>query len=174
MEFRLHDAVPVLQHTPAAVNGLLRGLPGEWTEARETPGAWSPFDIVGHLIHADRTNWLTRADHLLAHGEALPFPPFNREGMIAASKGRTLEHLLDEFADVRAASVDRLTAMKLTAADLAQRGRHPDFGSVTLGQLLATWVTHDLSHLGQIVRVMAREYDEAVGPWRAFLRILGG
>ena len=173
MDFRFDDALPVLRRTPATLRALLTGLPDAWTRATEGPGTWSPFDVVGHLIHGERTDWVPRIEHLLEHGETLAFPPFDREAMFAASKGRALADLLDEFATLRAASLARLDALKLTPADLARRGRHPEFGVVTLGQHLATWVAHDLSHVGQIVRVMGKQYAIAVGPWRAYLPMLG-
>lgn len=173
MDFRYDDAMPILRRTPAVLRELLRGLPGGWIEGTEGPDTWSPFDVVGHLIQADRTDWMTRVDHILRHGDAVPFPPFDREGMFTASKGRSLVELLDTFAEVRTVSLDRLVALQLTDADLARRGLHPDLGGVTLGQLLATWVAHDLDHLGQVSRVMARQYTAAVGPWRAYLSILG-
>jgi hypothetical protein len=155
------------------VNDLLRGLPDSWIVATEGPNTWSPFDVVGHLIHAERTDWIPRVEHLLRHGEAVAFPPFDREGMFAVSRGKPLTELLETFAVARRESLERLEALGLTDADLARRGAHPDFGSVTLGQHMATWVVHDLGHLRQIARVMARRYSEAVGPWRAFLSFLG-
>ena len=173
MEFRYDDALPVLRRTPTVLRALLLDLPVPWIEATEGPGAWSPFDVVGHLIHGDRTDWLPRVEHILRHGDAVPFPAFDREAMFAASKGLSLSELLDTFGRSRTENLDRLVALGLTDADLARRGRHPEFGVVTLGQHLATWVAHDLSHIGQVVRVMARQYSTAVGPWRAYLPILG-
>lgn len=172
MEFHFDDALPVLRRTPAVVRGLLRGLPPAWTDATEGPNTWSPFDVVGHLIHGDRTDWVPRIEHILAHGAAAPFPPFDREAMFAASQGSTLDELLDAFDRVRAESLARLGALNLTDADLARQGRHPELGAVTLSQHLATWVAHDLSHINQIARVMARQYSDAVGPWRAYLSVL--
>jgi hypothetical protein len=172
MEFRFDDAVPVLRRTPAVVRDLLHDLPVHWTAATEAPGTWSPFDVVGHLIHAERTDWIERVEHILQHGEAVAFTPFDREGMFAASNGLSLSELLDTFAQLRADNLDHLLALRLTAVDLARRGLHPEFGIVTMGQLLATWVAHDLGHIRQIVRVMARQYSDAVGPWRAYLPIL--
>jgi hypothetical protein len=173
MEFRFDEALPVLRKTPAAIRDLLADLPDSWTDATEGPDTWSPFDVVGHLVHAEQTDWIPRVEHLLRHGEAVAFPPFDREGMFAASRGKSLSELLETFARTRRESLERLDALGLTDADLARRGLHPDFGAVTLGQHLATWVVHDLGHLRQITRVMARRYSEAVGPWRAYLSILG-
>ena len=172
MDFRLDDGVPVLRRTPAVLNELLRDLPDSWIHATEGPATWSPYDVVGHLIHGERTDWIPRVEHMLRHGDAVAFPPFDREAMFEASRGRSLDELLDTFRELRAASLDRLAALKLTDVDLARPGRHPEFGAVTLGQHLATWVAHDLSHLGQVVRVLARQYGGVVGPWRAYLSIL--
>jgi uncharacterized damage-inducible protein DinB len=172
MEFRFDEGVAVLRRTPAVLAALLADLPAPWTEATEGPGTWSPFDVVGHLIHAERTDWMPRVEHVLRHGDAVPFPSFDREAMFAASRGRSLAELLDTFARLRAGSLERLAAPRLTEADLARPGLHPDLGAVTLGQHLATWVAHDFSHLGQVVRVMARQYGAAVGPWKQYLSIL--
>ena len=173
MEFQFDDALPVLRRTPAVLRALLQGLPGSWVGATEGPGTWSPFDVVGHLIHGERTDWMPRVEHILRHGDAVPFPAFDREAMFAASRGLSLGERLDTFDRLRTESLDRLAVLRLTGADLARRGRHPEFGVVTMGQHLATWVAHDLSHIGQAVRVMARQYTTAVGPWRAYLSILG-
>jgi len=173
VEFRLDDAVAILERTPITLGTLLRDLPDRWVRAVEGPGTWSPYDVVGHLIHAERTDWVPRVEHILQHGDTVAFPPFDREAMFAASEGRALGDLLDRFAELRASGLARLAALGLTGDDLNRRGRHPDLGPVTLGQLLSTWVAHDLSHVGQVARVMARQYSEAVGPWRAYLSILG-
>jgi hypothetical protein len=173
VEFRFDDALPVLRRTPSVVRGLLEDLPEQWTAAVEGPGTWSPYDVVGHLIHGERTDWVPRVEHLLRYGDAVAFPPFEREAMFVESQGRSLTELLDTFATLRAESLQRLAALGLTDADLLRQGRHPDFGLVALGQHLATWVAHDLGHISQIVRVMARQYTDAVGPWRVYLRVLG-
>jgi DinB family protein len=173
VDFRFDDALPVLRRTPAVLSELLVGLPGRWTDAVEGPGTWSPFDVVGHLIHGERTDWVPRVEHMLQHGDLVPFPAFDREAMFAASRGLSLGELLDTFGRLRTENLNRLVALRLTDADLLRRGRHPELGAVTMSQHLATWVAHDLSHLGQIIRVMARQYSETVGPWRAYLPILG-
>jgi hypothetical protein len=173
VDFKLDDAIPVLRRTPAVVRELLLDLPEQWASAVEGPGTWSPYDVVGHLIHGERTDWVPRVEHILRHGDGVPFPPFDREAMFAASKGLSLAQLLETFATLRAGSLARLTALNLTPEDLSRRGLHPQLGVVTMGQHLATWVAHDLSHVSQIVRVMAKQYTEAVGPWRAFLSIVG-
>ena len=172
MEFRFDDALPVLRRTPGVLRALLLELPAGWTDATEGPGTWSPFDVVGHLIHGERTDWVPRIEHVLRHGDTVPFPVFDREAMFSASKGLSLGDLHDAFDRLRAESLDRLRVLGLTDADLTRRGRHPEFGVVTLGQHLSTWVAHDLGHVGQVVRVMARQYSDAVGPWKAYLSIL--
>ena len=170
--FQFAEALPVLQRTPSALRALLLGLPEPWVVANEGDGTWTPFDVVGHLIHAERADWIPRVEHILQHGDAVPFPPFDREAMFETSRGKALEELLDTFAAVRLESLDRLAAFGLTEADLERQGRHPQFGVVTMRQLLATWVAHDMGHLSQVVRVMARRYSTAVGPWQAYLSIL--
>ena len=162
----------MLERTPAVLRSLLQDLPAEWTSGNEGPSTWSPFDVVGHLIHGERADWIPRIEHILHHGDAVAFPPFDREAMFAASKDRTLAELLDDFSALRTQSLARLDALRLTEADLARNGRHPEFGVVTMGQHLSTWVVHDLTHVNQAVRVMAKQYDAAVGPWRAYLSVL--
>ncbi len=165
-------AIPVLERTPGVLRALLDGLPPAWTDAREGPERWSPYEVVGHLVHGERTDWIPRAEMILRVGEAESCPPFDRVAMLRDSAGRSLGELLDLFARLRGENVSRLRAMALTPADLGRRGRHPELGAVTLGQHLATWVAHDLSHIRQIVRTMGREYAEAVGPWTAYLPML--
>jgi hypothetical protein len=172
MEFRLDEALPVLRRTPGALRALLSELPATWTHATEGPGTWSPFDVLGHLIHGERTDWVPRIEHILQHGDTVPLPSFDREAMFAASRGLSLADLLDTFERLRGESLTRVGALELVDADMLRRGRHPELGVVTLGQHLATWVAHDLGHVGQVVRVMARQYADAVGPWRAYLSIL--
>jgi hypothetical protein len=170
--FVLHEAVDILARTPGTLDALLRGLPDAWIVANEGGETWSPFDVVGHLIHGERADWVPRARIILNHGEARAFDPFDRLAQFTESEGRTLASLLDEFATLRQQSLRDLAALRLTDADLDRRGRHPAFGVVTLGQLLATWVAHDLDHIMQISRVLARQYSDEVGPWRAYLRII--
>ena len=173
MDFAYEDALPVLSRTPGVLRCLLADLPEAWVRATEGPDSWSPFDIVGHLIHGERTDWMVRAEVLLAHGESQPFTPFDRFAQFEASRGKTFHQLLDTFAGLRAANLIRLESFGLTAADLDRRGRHPELGPCTLGELLATWVAHDLSHIAQVARVMGRQYTAAVGPWQAYLPMLG-
>jgi hypothetical protein len=170
--FVMKEAVAILSRTPATLDALLRDLPADWITGHEGENTWSPFDVVAHLIHADRTNWMPRARIILEHGEAQPFEEFKRLGHLEHSQGRTLASLLDEFASVRQETIRELQAMRLTDVDLGRRGGHPALGAVTLRQLFASWVVHDLDHLMQISRVLARQYSEEVGPWRAYLRIV--
>jgi hypothetical protein len=170
--FQLERSIEVLQRTPDTLRALLGGLSDFWTMNNYGPATFSAFDVVGHLIHAERTNWMTRARLILEQGEASPFPPFDRYAMYEASKGQSMSDLLQTFASLRAKNLHDLRALNLTAAQLERRGTHPDFGPVTLAQLLATWVVHDLNHLHQIAKSMAFQYREAVGPWSQFLSIL--
>ena len=170
----MEEATAILSRTPAALDALLRGLPDGWIAANEGGDTWSPFDVIGHLIHGERTDWMPRARIILEHGDARAFEKFDRFAQFDATRGRTLPSLLDEFAAVRRENLRELASLAITAADLQRRGRHPELGAVTLGQLLATWVAHDLDHVVQICRALARQYADEVGPWRAYLRIISG
>jgi len=172
--FVLEEAVAVLARTPAALGALLRGLPDSWVVANEGAETWSPVDVIGHLIHGERTDWVPRAKIVLEKGEARPFDKFDRFAQLAVSKGRALSDLLDEFAMLRQDSLAELAALRLVESDLDRLGWHPELGLVTLRQLLATWVAHDLDHIMQVSRIMARQYSDEVGPWRAYLRIISG
>jgi hypothetical protein len=172
MNFQIPTGIAVLERTPHALHSMLAGLPDEWIRATEGPETWSPFDNVGHLIHAERADWIPRARLILDQGPNRRFTPFDRNAMFRESAGRTLEQLLDEFAHLRTDSLTTLAGWRLTDEQLALEGEHPEFGRVTLRQLLATWVTHDLGHLAQVARVMAKQYREAIGPWRAYLPIV--
>jgi hypothetical protein len=172
VNFTLDHALLVLRRTPDVVRALLWDIPNSWAKATEGPGTWSPFDIVGHLIHGEHTDWIARTEVLLAHGETCPFTPFDRFAQFEASRGKTLHELLDTFTNLRNANLVRLESLGLTPEDLGRRGMHPELGPVTLEALLATWVAHDLSHIAQIARVMGRQYTDAVGPWRAYLPML--
>ena len=167
----LDEVVAVLQRTPATLTALLSGLPEVWVSATEGEGTWSPYDVIGHLIHGERTDWIPRARHILA-GDTRVFEPFDRSAQFTDSRGKSLSELLEMFATLRRENVAVLLDLKLTEADLSRTGLHPELGEVTLGQLLATWVVHDLDHVGQIARTMAKAYDGAVGPWTAYLSIL--
>jgi len=172
--FVMDEAVAILARTPATLDAMLRSLPEGWIRAHEGADTWSPFDVIGHLIHGERTDWMPRARIILEHGETRPFDKFDRFAQFAASEGRTLASLLDDFAALRRDNLRDLVALRLTEADLDRRGRHPELGVVTLRALLATWVAHDLDHVVQISRVLARQYSDVVGPWRAYLRIISG
>ena len=167
----LDDVVAILARTPASLTALLEGLPDTWVTATEGDQTWSPYDVIGHLIHGERTDWIPRARHILA-GETRPFDAFDRTAQFTQSQGKSLSELLATFASLRRENVAALVGMNLTSADLSRTGQHPELGKVTLGQLLATWVVHDLDHVGQIARTMAKVYVDAVGPWSAYLSIL--
>ena len=168
---RLDEVVAILERTPASLTALLLGLPERWTTATEGPQTWSPYDVIGHLIHGERTDWMVRARHILAV-KTEPFEPFDRTAQLRESQGKDLTDLLIAFTQLRRENVAALVALNLTDADMSKRGQHPELGEVTLGQLLATWVVHDLDHVGQIARTMAKVYGQTVGPWREYLSIL--
>lgn len=170
----MDEAVAILSRTPATVDALLRGLPDGWIGAHEGGETWSPFDVIGHLIHGEQTDWMPRVKMILEQGEDTAFDTFDRFAQFTASQGRSLASLLDEFAGLRRENLRELASLQLTNDDFDRRGRHPQLGIVTMRQLLATWVAHDLDHLVQISRAMARQYTDDVGPWRAYLRIISG
>ncbi len=172
MEFQLDHAKEILRRTPATLNSLLRHLPEAWTSANEGPESWTPLDVVGHLIHGEEADWIPRAKLILEHGEKRTFEPFDRFAMFENSRGKSLGDLLDRFEQLRGESLKELDGMSLTPELLVKRGMHPELGVVTLSQLLSTWIVHDLGHIGQVVRVMAKQYTEAVGAWQAYLPIL--
>jgi hypothetical protein len=166
----LSEITAVLKRTPRALAGLLDGLPEAWLDTREREGTFSPRDVVGHLIHAEKTDWVPRVQLILEFGESRPFVPFDRFGY--KDGARPVAALLQEFATLRAANIKTLEALALDEGALAKTGTHPELGRVSLGQLLATWATHDLNHIDQVARVMSRRYDRAVGPWKVYLGIL--
>jgi hypothetical protein len=175
--FTLPDAVALLTRTPATLSALLRGLPDIWARHNEGRGAdgnetWSAFDIVGHLIVGERTDWIPRARIILQHGEARAFDPFDRFAQEKESQGKSLDQLLNEFARLRTENLAALQSLNLQPEDLARRGKHPELGLVTLSELLATWAVHDLTHVHQLSRVMAHQYRDAVGPWSTYLGVL--
>ena len=172
MEHNLPHSISLLTRTPTALDALLRDLPETWTFRNEGANTWSAFDVIGHLIHGERTDWMPRARMVLQFGEAKAFEPFDRWGQERESQGKSLGQLLDEFARLRSENLDELRALNLRPEELARRGRHPALGVVTLSELLAAWAAHDLTHLHQISRVMAHQYRGAVGPWRAYLGVL--
>ena len=171
-EFKVADAVAVLTRTPATLNALLRGLPDVWIRGNEGGDSWNPIDIVGHLVHGERTDWIPRARIILEHGEARTFDRFDRLAQFNENQEKSLDQLLDDFSRLRSENLTTLRALKLQPADFNRRGTHPSLGTVTLAELLATWATHDLTHLHQLSRVMAHQYRDAVGPWSALLGVL--
>ena len=172
MDFQLPLALEILDRTPATFRSLLGGVSDAWTTPNEGPDTFSAFDNLGHLIHGERADWIPRARIILAQGANRRFEPYDRFAQYRESKGKTTAQLLDEFAQLRAENLATLRGWKLGDRELALEGEHPAFGSVTLRQLLATWVAHDLGHIAQTTRVLAKQYREAVGPWRAYLPVL--
>ena len=169
----LDRTIALLSHTPASLDALLRGLPDDWVRAPEGPGRWSAYDIVGHLIHGERADWIPRARIIIEHGEARAFEPFDREAQARWPRDVPLDARLDEFAAARRESLVALAALRLGPEQLAQRGQHPSLGTVTLSELLGTWVVHDLNHMAQLARVLAKARGDEVGAWREYLPVLG-
>src|SRR5262249_53024683 len=173
-QFTISEATALLARTPATLNAWLRGLPEGWLTGNEGGETWSPTDVLGHLIHGERTDWIPRAKRILEHGDTVAFDKFDRFAQFRDFAGVGVPALLDEFARAREASLRELAALNLDEAALDRPGLHPELGPVTMRQLLATWVSHDLDHVIQIARVMARQYTDAVGPWRVYLRVISG
>lgn len=172
MSFDLPETLDILERTPAVVDTLLHGTSASWHGINEGANTWSAFDVVGHLIHGEETDWVPRARIILEHGEGRPFEPFDRFAQFNRFAGWSMDRLLDKFAELRQASLEIVRNWQLTEAQLALPGRHPELGSVNLRQLLATWPVHDLNHIAQIARVMAKRYTGEVGAWREYLSIL--
>ena len=172
MNFSLDEAIPMLRATPGVLRAWLAELPERWTRSNEGPDTWSAYDIVGHLIHGERTDWMPRVELLLQYGPGRAFTPFDRFAQFRDSRGKSLAQLLDTFAELRGENLVRLDSLRLRPKDLGRPGLHPELGPVTLGQLLATWVAHDLNHLGQAARVLGHQYAEEVGPWIEYLPLL--
>jgi hypothetical protein len=172
MDHRLQDTLSLLARTPATLNTLLRDLPETWTHRNEGENTWSTFDVVGHLVNGERTDWVPRVKMVLEFGETQTFTPFDRWGHAQEIQGKSLGQLLDEFARLRSENLTELRALNLRPEDLDRRGKHPALGFVALSQLLATWAAHDLTHLHQISRILAHQYRESVGPWSAYLGVL--
>jgi hypothetical protein len=170
MEFVLDEAIPVLERTPAVLSALLGDLPERWTRVDEGPDTWTPREVVAHLIHGERTDWIPRARIIIQQGRYRRFDPFDRFAELKSD--RPLKDLLAEFDQLRSGNVATLRGWNLKDKDLELTGEHPELGTVTMRQLLATWVVHDLSHIAQITRTMSRSYTEAVGPWTAYFRVL--
>lgn len=172
IEFDLESATELLRRTPQTLDALLRGLSEQWLMSNEGEDSWSPYDVVGHLVHGERTDWIQRARIILEQGEARTFDKFDRTAMFTDSKGKSIAQLLDEFTLLRRDNLAQLASLSPERADYLRTGTHPAFGRVTLGQLISTWAAHDLSHIAQVCRVMAKRYSKAVGPWREYLPIL--
>ena len=172
MQFELNQAIEILERTPIVMREMLSGLSSEWIEGNEGAETWSPFTIVGHLIHGERTDWIPRAEIILAQSEDRRFTPFDRFAQFRESEGKSLDDLLAEFARLRTQSLRRLRGWNLAEDQLQLEGEHPELGAVTLRQLLSTWVAHDLGHIAQTARVMAKQYRDEVGPWRAYLPVM--
>ena len=172
MRFDLDHATDILSRTPAILDSMLSNLPAGWVSGNEGGQTWSPFDVLGHLIHGERTDWIPRARIILQSGESQAFEPFDRFAQFRESEGKSLAELLRTFAELRSDNIRALRNLNLTAEDLVRKGKHPELGAVTLAELLAAWVVHDLDHIVQITRTMAKQYGEAVGPWEAYLSVL--
>lgn len=172
MKYTVKESVQVLERTPAVLQVLLSGLHSGWIMNNEGPGTFSPYDVLGHLIHGEKTDWVIRAKIILEHGVSVSFTPWDRFAQYEESKGKSMEQLLEAFALIRKQNMQWLTNLSLSEADLDKKGMHPSLGEVTLRNLLSTWAVHDLTHIAQITRVMAKQYKEEMGPWPEFFRIL--
>lgn len=172
ISFRLDEAIQILESTPATINALLKGKPEAWINNNEGNETWSPFDVVGHLVHGEKTDWISRMKIILMGEGGKSFEPFDRFAQFETSKGKTMDTLLDEFASLRKRNIETLKGKNLQENDLDRKGIHPSLGEVTLRQLLATWTVHDLSHIAQICRVMSKQYTDEVGPWKAYIPLL--
>jgi hypothetical protein len=172
MQLKLPEATQILRQTPATLTAMVGGIPEPWLKATEGGGTWSCYDVVGHLIHGELTDWIPRMRIILAHGEGRAFEPFDRFAQFREDQSRPIKSLLDQFAFMRAENVAILQALNLCGEDLSRRGTHPELGAVTLGQLLSAWVVHDMSHIAQIARVTAKQYCLEVGPWQAYMSVL--
>ncbi|MCY8435352.1 DinB family protein [Bacillus haynesii] len=172
MNFQLEEAIEILERTPQTLSQLLTGLSSEWINRNEGENTWSAFDVVGHLIEGEKNNWLPRIKMILTKGATEPFPPFDRFSQLNQNDGKTMEQLLNEFADIRRANLEILRQIINPKTNFEQTGVHPEFGIVKLREQISTWVAHDLTHISQIARVLAKRYQDDVGPWRAYLRIL--
>ncbi|MFN0032088.1 MAG: DinB family protein [Flavobacteriales bacterium] len=172
MTFDLHNTMQILERTPSVLEAMLTNLAAEWTMANEGPDTFSPFDVVGHLVHGEKTDWIPRLEIVLSHGADRVFEPYDRFAQYTESKGKDMTQLLAEFRALRQANLEILKSKNLKASDMDRKGVHPSLGTVTLRELLATWAVHDLSHLSQITRVMCKQYKAEVGPWKAYLPVL--
>lgn len=172
MQYSIEKSCEILERTPMALQSLLAGLDEDWVMNNEGPETFSPFDVIGHLIHGEKTDWVPRAKMILEFGLSKTFVPFDRFAQYEVSRGKTLQQLLDEFEDIRKENLIWFTSLRLSESDLDKKGMHPVLGAVSLRNLLSTWVVHDLTHIAQVTRVMAKQYREEIGPWTDFFRIL--
>ena len=172
MKYDLNKSIEILERTPGVMKVLLSDLDDDWTNNNEGPETFSPYDVLGHLIHGEKTDWTARTKMILEYGAGKTFEPWNRFAQFEESKGKTLQQLLDEFALIRKENMDWFKTLQLTEADLNKKGMHPKLGEVSLRNILATWVVHDLTHIAQVARVMAKQYKSEMGPWPEFFRIL--
>jgi DinB superfamily len=172
MKYTSQQAIEILERTPGVLKSLLAGINDEWVMNNEGADTFSPYDVIGHLIHGEKTDWVTRAKIILEHGVSKPFTPWDRFAQYEESKNKSLQQLLNEFENVRKENMTWFKSLNLSEADLDKKGMHPKLGEVTLRNLLSTWVVHDLTHIAQITRVMAKQYKEEMGPWPEFFRNL--
>jgi hypothetical protein len=172
VKYSFERSIEILERTPGVIRELLSGIGEEWIMANEGPETFSPYDVIGHLIHGEKTDWVPRAKIILEHGLSKPFIPYDRFAQFEASKGKSVYQLLDEFETIRRENMKWFRSVSLAESDLDKKGMHPGLGEVSLRNLLATWVVHDLTHIAQVGRVMAKQYKEEMGPWPAYFRIL--
>ena len=172
MSFSIDKSIEILERTPVVIETMLKGISKDWVTKNEGPKTWSAFDIVGHLIHGEKTDWIPRMEIILSNKTNKKFVPFDRFAQFKNSKGKSLHQLINEFKKLRKNNISKLKSKRLQTKYLNKKGIHPAFGNVTLKQLLATWVVHDLNHIAQISRVMAKQYKKEVGPWKEYLKII--
>ncbi len=172
MQYKVNEALEILERTPAVLRDLLSGLSNVWTTNNEGENTWSPFDVVGHLVHGEEVDWLVRTKIVLEHGESKTFEPFDRFAQFEKSKGKNLEQLLDEFEKLRIANIEEFKSLDIQESDLSKTGSHPGLGTVNLRNMLSSWVVHDLGHIAQIARVMAKQYSSEIGPWHEYMGIM--
>ena len=172
MQFNLSQSIDILSRTPDTLEKLLAGLPEAWLRGTEGENTWSPYEVLGHLIHGEKTDWITRTKIILTHGDSVPFTPFDRFAQFESNQNASLEELLEEFKTLRKRNIEELKSLHISEDQLSLKGMHPDLGEVNLEQLLSTWVVHDLGHIAQISRVMAKQYKEKVGPWINYISVL--
>ncbi|HEX5154377.1 MAG TPA: DinB family protein [Parafilimonas sp.] len=172
MEYDIVKSLEILERTPAVLHTLLSGIDNEWVTNNEGPDTFSPYDVIGHLVHGEKTDWTARIKRILEYGTSKSFDSFDRFAMYEESRGKTMQQLLNEFEDIRKQNIIWFKLLDLQQTDYDKKGMHPKLGEVTLRNLLATWVVHDLTHIAQITRVMAKQYKAEIGPWVEFFRIL--